>query len=286
MLLLCSAQAAAAAGLAAQETTSAPIAEPDGTLLSIVAETLLIGPGGSQRAGRDQAILPPGKTGVLRVETVLPPGPDGKQETVAVVLKVHAERREGGVYLAVDSTARVQPSGEVVLRSGGGLASGIGPLFYEAYVSASTGHRLVFLLTSGPWSAPPPARLAASDQAPRPVAYQIWIYRLTPQGPELLDAPSLGSLVGHAASYSFGFSLVRHNQPPRQEKLELVIRAVDLREGQLTGILRLDGIVGGLPVHETRSWMLPSGATAQIDLQLGEAVGEDLGFRLVVVVSF
>lgn len=260
-------------------------AAPTSALLEIRAEIMVIGHGGSRRAGSESAVLPLDKVGLLRTSTSLSRGGVDPQEEVSVELRVRARQMPDGLHLLVDSRAQGQPSGELVLRSGGGLLTGTSPLFYEAYVSQATGERVVFLLSARPWEKPLElVKLPATN--PRPVAYSLRIYRLTDEGPELLDAPSLASLVGHTASYSFGFLLRAAAGEEHREELQIQLQAVELRDGWLSGILSLAGHVGGSPVSQSRGWSLPSGGEAEIELQLAGAEGRELGFRIRVDVRF
>jgi hypothetical protein len=172
-----------------------------------------------------------------------------------------------------------------VVRSGGGLLSGTSPLFYEAYVSPVTGERVVFLLSARPWEEEPPDLARVSSATPRPVAYAVRIYRLTDEEPELLESPGLASLVGHSASYSFGFVLEEEGEEHREE-LQIRLQAVELRDGWLSGILSLEGEGAGRSVSRSRGWSLPPGGEAEIDLRLGGGEGPELGFRIRVDVRF
>ena len=266
----------------APESTSAA---PGFALLEIRAEMMLIGKGGSRRAGSETAVLPLDKVGLLRTSTSLSRGSVDPQEEVSVELRVRARQMPDGLHLIVDSRAQGQPSGELVLRSGGGLLTGTSPLFYEAYVSRATGERVVFLLSARPWEEPS-SLVPVLPTNPRPVAYSLRVYRLTDMGPELLDSPSLASLVGHTASYSFGFILGSASGEEHREELQIRLQAVELRDGWLSGILGLEGDVGGSSVSQSRGWSLPSGGEAEIDLRLGESDGQELGFRIRVDVRF
>ncbi len=260
-------------------------AAPGFALLEIRAEMMVIGKGGSRRAGTESAVLPPDKVGLLRISTSLSRGDGNPQEEVSIELRVRARQMPDGLHLMVDSRAQGQPSGELVLRSGGGLLTGTSPLFHEAYVSRATGERVVFLLSARPWEEPSHL-VPVRPTNPQPVAYSLRIYRLTEEGPELLDSPTLASLVGHTASYSFGFLLESAAGEQHREELQIWLQAVELRDGWLSGVLGLEGDVGGSPVSRSQGWSLPSGGEAEIDLRLGESDGRELGFRIRVDVRF
>jgi hypothetical protein len=255
-------------------------------LVEVFAETMVVGQEGSHRAGRDRAVLAPGRTGLLRTETSLPPGAAEPVDVVSVDLKIQVRQVTEGLEISVDSTARGGPSGEVVLRSGGGIVSESGPLFYEAYVSPVTGDRVVFLLGARPWAEEADALAPVPATEPVPVAYRLWIYRLTEAGRDLVESPNLGSLVGHTASYRFGFQLAAPGEESHREELNLLIRAVDLRDGLLTGVLTLEGHLSGVPVRRSRTWSLPSGGETELEVRLEEVPGGDLGFHFVLAALF
>jgi len=195
-------------------------------------------------------------------------------------------RMTEGLHLTVDSRAQAQPSGELVVRSGGGLLTGTSPLFYEAYVSPATGQRVLFLLSARPWEEPAQDLLRAPPADARPVTYALRIYRLTDEEPELLDSPRLASLVGHTASYSFGFVVEPKEGEAHREELQILLKAVELRDGWLSGVLSLEGEIAAKPVRRTRGWSLPSGGEAEIDLRLGGGESQELGFRIRVDIRF
>ena len=91
---------------------------PGFALLEIRAEMMVIGKGGSRRAGSETAVLPLDKVGLLRTSTSLSRGSVDPQEEVSVELRVRARQMPDGLHLIVDSRAQGQPSGELVLRSG------------------------------------------------------------------------------------------------------------------------------------------------------------------------
>jgi hypothetical protein len=261
-----------------------PAARAD--LVEIHAEMLVIGKEGSRRAGSERAVVPPGKVGLLRSSVSLPLETSESAEEIGIELRVRVESLEDGLHLNVDSRAQGKPSGELVIRSGGGLLTGTSPMFYETYVSQLTGERVVFLLSARPWEEAPRGPAAADAAAPRPVAYALSIYRLTEAGPELLESPRLASLVGHAATYSFGFTLALPEGETRREELQIRLKAVEIRDHWLSGILSLEGDVGGSPVSRSRGWALPSGGEAEIDLRIPGGEGQELGFRIRVDLRF
>jgi hypothetical protein len=269
-------------------SASAAAAPEQPGLVEVVAETLVISPDGTDEVGSERAVLAAGQGGLLRTEATLPGA-----ERVLVELKVRVEAvapPEDGAplssyRLSVDSTARSSPSGNTVLRSGGDLTSPGRPFFYEAYVSETTGVRLVFLLQARPWIEKQDV-VPMTPEDPRPVAYRLWISRLTKDGPELLDSPSLASLVGRTASYSLGFVLESPRGEPRREELLVRVQGVELRDGRLTGRLSLEGNLSGRPVEESRTWAIPSGGEAVVDLRLDDRTGRELGFRIVVAAAF
>ena len=186
--------------------------------------------------------------------------------------------------MLVDSQARADPAGVVVIRSGGGSG---GSILYEAYVSPATGQRVVVHLRPRPWVDAPLVPVARVPEGTRAVIYRLWIYRRTAEGTELVGAPVLGSVVGRVASYSFGFVL---DDPAggagTREDHQVRVRGVDLRDDALVGTAALSGAIRGRRVEGTIGWALASGEEAMLSIDLGEFAHEDLGFQVILVASF
>lgn len=260
--------------------------QADSALVELRAELMVIGKEGSRRAGSERAVVPPGKVGLLTTSVSLRRGQTGAPEQVSFELRIRVRQTPEGLTLAVDSRAQGQPSGELVVRSGGGLLTGTSPLFYEAYVSQATGERVVFLLSAHPWKEPPPDLFGAPPAIIRPVAYTLRIYRLTDDEPELLDSLNLASLVGRSTSYSFGFFVASTEGEGHREELQVRLKAVELRNGWLSGVMSLEGEVGGMSVSRSQGWFLSSGGETELDLELGGGDGREQGFRIRVNVRF
>ena len=274
--------------------------EPDG-LIVIRAETLVLGPGGTRIEGQDRAVLAPGKTGLLRLEVRLAGAAsiDGERERVSLQLRVTYTAKQPGaaaasasasaspIRLDVTSVARAVASGEVVIRSSGSELERPGSMLHEAFVSGASGERVVVNLRADPWVEEPGLIQNIAEGAPRPVQYQISIYRKTVAGLDFLGMPVLHSLVGRSAFYSFGFVLGdRSGTAEIREELRLEVRAVELRDERLAGTTTLSGTLRGTPVRASSSWALRSGEEATISLDLGEVGGEDLASVMVIAVSF
>lgn len=271
--------------------------EPDAGLVELEATILLTGAAGTEQARREHAVLAPGRAGLLRTEVELPGGGLPVAERVSLEIRVRLEpaavvarEPEAGkpapLRLSVDATARAAPSGEVVMRSGGGEVTLPGSILFDAYVSRATSQRVVLHLSARAWTREPAAVPRATIPEPRPVAYRLWVYRKTPAGLDLVEAPVLGSLVGRPASYSFGFVVDGPDGSPVRESLEFEILGVDLRDGVLTGTASLAGTLRGRPVRAAVPWALRSGEQAFLSLTLPAGEGPDLGFELAVVPAF
>lgn len=275
-------------------------------LVEVEATVLLVGANGSEQARRERAVLSPGRKGLLQVSVALPGGGEPVVETVDIDLRLRLEGGEAQpaasepgaapvagrdrtpLRMAIDSTAHAAPSGEIVLRSGGGEVNLPGSIWYEPYVSAATGQRVVVHLSARSWVQEevvvPRTGISA---APAPVTYRLWIYRRTPSGLDLVESPVLGSLVGHTASYTFGFRLepARGSQP--SESLQADLHAVEISDGVLTGTATLSGVLRGQPVRAVAPWGLRNGEQAFLTLRLPLADGTtDLGFELAIVAAF
>jgi len=284
--------------VAAQETDQEPGFSAQG-LVSVRAETLVVGPGGTRTVGQDEAVLAPGKTGVLRLQVPLAEdGGDDGERTLSLVLQVTYETEripagEGGpeehiaAHLRLTSTARALPSGETVMRSGGGELDRAGSLFHEVFVSSRTGERVVVNLGVRPWVEKAAPAVPPVETAPRPVHYRVSVFRRDAKGLEFLGTPVLHSLVGRAVSYGFGFRLpASPEQPEAHEELELEVRSVDLSEGQLSGVVKLSGSLRDTPVEASAGWALESGQETRLTLDLGEIDGEQIGIVLALSARF
>jgi hypothetical protein len=287
--------------LAAGAAASSPGADGfvDGGLLEVQAETLVLGPAGSRRAGLDRAVLAAGKPGRLRLEVPLSADAAGRRDRVMLQVEVTcavlppaagpagAAPAGPAIRLEVSSTAVSQPSGEVVIRGGGGVLERPGSLFHDAFVSAATGERIVVNLAVAPWRPDPAVRPPPPEGPPRAVRYQVSIYRKTVTGLDFLGMPVLHSLVGRSVFYSFGFTLA--GPEPGQitrEEMRLEIQSVELRDDRLTGRATLEGVLRGTPVRASSGWSLQSGEEATLSLDLGAVGGEDLGALMVIATSF
>lgn len=282
-----------------------PAASPSPTgLVELEAIVLVVGTGGSEQVRRERAVLSPGRKGLLQVSVSLPGGGAPVVETVTIDLRL---RLEGGseppapgegaavptpeaapLRVAVDSTARAAPSGEVVMRSGGGELSLPGSIWFEPYVSTATGQRVVIHLSARDWvreeAVVPRTGISA---APAPVTYRVWIYRRTPSGLDLIQSPVLGSLVGQTASYTFGFRLDPAGGAQPNESLQADLLAVEIADGVLTGTATLSGLLRGHPVRAEAPFGLRNGEQAFLTLRLPMAEGTaDLGFEIAIVAAF
>jgi hypothetical protein len=310
MLLLLGLLALLAAGETAPPAAP-PVAAPEPVvtssgLVEIEAIVLVVGAKGSEQTQRERAVLSPGRKGLLQVSVPLPGGGEPVVETVAIDLRLRleggdtpaegvepatariAETRRGPLRIAIDSTARPAPTGEVVLRSGGGELSLPGSIWFEPYVSAKTGQRVVIHLSARSWvqeeEVVPRTGIA---EAPAPVTYRLWIYRRTASGLDLVEAPVLGSLVGQTASYTFSFRLEPEGASQPRESLQAELHAVEISDGVLTGTATLSGVLRGRPVRAEAPWGLRNREQAFLTLRLPVADGTaDLGFEIAIVAAF
>ncbi|MGD8377284.1 MAG: hypothetical protein PVF68_14210 [Acidobacteriota bacterium] len=288
---------AAAFLLAGPATPRETVPEPGFPSLGLVrvrAETLVLGGGGTHTVGRDEAILAPGKTGVLRLEVPL----DGARETVSLLLQVGYEtlpiqetdlpgKDYAAARLRITSTARALGSGETVMRSGGGELERAGSLFHEAFVSPESGERVVVNLDVAPWVPEAPPLVPRVEAAPRPVHYRVSVFRRDADGLEFLGTPVLHSLVGRAVSYGFGFTLApRPGGAEAHEELRLEVRSVDLSEGQLSGLVTVSGVLRETAVESSAGWALENGQETRLTLELGEVAGEPVGVVLALSARF
>jgi len=287
------------AALAAAAPAPAGTAPAPPGLVEIRSQVLVIGAEGTRAAGRDRVVLALGKTGLMRAAVDLP-GASGPGERIQLAMRVRwapeVEKSETdpvvapgepAVQLVVDSTARVDSTGEAVLRSGGGTVTPFGSILYEAYASEASGRRIVVHFQARPWDEGDPLPGPEAVLSPQPVIYRVWIYRKTLEGTELLGTPMLSSLVGRTASYTFGFVL---DDPSQQagvrQQLEVRVLGVDLREGSLTGRVTLAGEILSKSVQGASDWTLESGEYTSVSIDLGLGGGDDLGFDLVLAAEF